>query len=226
MAIVFHEPTFRRGLFGGAAAVSLLGLLVELLHYQGGWGWPALGLFSLSVEGNLPTWYSSLLLFGCGVALLAAGSGARQSRAPFQRSWTLLGLIFSYMSLDEAVELHEQLGKLLVLHGYQYLSWIVPAGVVVLLIGLAYLPFLRHLVPRTRRRFVLAGALYVGGALVMELPLGYWASRAGTDNLIYALIDWVEESLEIFGATLFLVSLLEHLCERHGELRITEGIED
>jgi len=221
MPIVFQQRSLGRLLFGAACAVSLLGLFAEVVHHlvpssQS----PLLPMLSLSVESNLPTWYSSLLLAGCALLLLAVGAGARQSAAPFRRHWTFLGLVFLYMSLDEAVEIHENLHGIVELHGLFFFSWVVPAGAVVFLLGLAYLPFLRHLPAQTRWRFVLAGVLYVGGALLLELPLGYWAERHGRDNLIYGLIDWVEETLELFGATLFLVSLLGYLGQRHGELRL------
>jgi hypothetical protein len=220
MPLAIPQRMTRRVLFFAAALVSLLGLISELLHYVAQLNFTILGLFSLSLEGNLPTWYSSLLLFACGLALHAVAAGARQQSAPFRHRWALLGCIFMFMSLDEAVELHEQLGRLVKLHGVLYFSWVVPASVIVILLGLAYLPFLVHLPARTRWRFVIAGALYVGGALLLELPLGYWAERAGTENLTYVLIDWVEESLEIFGATLFLSSLFEYLGEKHGALQL------
>lgn len=83
----------------------------------------------------------------------------------------------------------------------------IPAGAIVLALGLAYLPFVRALAPLTRTRFALAGTIYVGGALLMELPLGWWTSVHGDDNLGYGLIDWVEESMELAGASLFLLAL-------------------
>lgn len=222
MALTLDERTIRRAIFGASAAIALLGLIVEILHYTVDTsGSVLLPFFSLSVEANLPTFYAALLLAGCGVLLLLVGAGAAQTGAPFRRRWKALGAVFLYLSLDEAVELHEHLGKLLQFGGVLYYSWVVPAGVLVLALGLLYLPLLRHLPQKTRRRFVLAGVLYVGGALALELPLGWWAERAGTENLRYALLDWVEESLELAGSSLFLVSLLSHLRERHGELRVT-----
>lgn len=220
MPVVLQERTVRWLLLLATAVVSLLGLAAELVHQlvpsaQS----PLLPLLSLSVEGNLPTWYSSLLLAGCGVLLLIAAAAVKQTGGSFVRRWALLGAVFLYMSLDEAVELHEHLGEFVQLHGVLYFSWIIPAGVIVLLLGLAYLPFLKHLPARTRWRFVVAGVLYVCGALVMELPLGWWAERAGRHNLVYGLLDWVEESMEMFGAALFLLSLLTHLREQ-GELRL------
>ena len=46
----------------------------------------------------------------------------------------------------------------------------------------------------------------------MELPLGYWTDQHGQENLMYGMIDLVEESLEIIGVSLFLYTLLEHLA--------------
>ena len=108
------------------------------------------------------------------------------------------------------------------MHGVLYFSWVVPAGIIVAALGIAYLPFLRRLPARTRWRFVLAGALYVGGALLMELPLGWWAERAGDDNLVYGLLDFVEESLELAGTSLFLAALLDYLGARGVVLRLAE----
>lgn len=222
MAVVLHERTIRRGLFLTSALVALLGLIAELLHYLAPTlRWAILPFLSLSVESNFPTWYSSGLLAGCALLLILIAVGVRQSGAAFFRHWLALGLVFLYMSLDEAIELHENLGQLVELHGVLFFSWVVPAGVLVLFIGLAYLSFLKHLPRQARLRFIAAGLLYVGGALGVELPLGYWAERAGRENLVYALIDWVEETMEIFGATLFFVSLLAYLRQHFGELRLS-----
>ena len=220
-ALVLREHRLQWGLWCMTAVVSLLGLLVELVHYlRPSVQTVLVPLFSLSIEGNFPTWYAAALLFCCGLCLLAIGAGARQSETGFSRRWTFLGGTFVFMSLDESIELHENLGRLVDLHGVLFFSWVVPAGFIVLVMGLAYLPFLKHLPTPMRLRFVLAGSLYVGGALLLELPLGYWAERHGHDNLTYALIDWVEETLELVGATLFLISLTRHLREQFGALQL------
>jgi hypothetical protein len=126
----------------------------------------------------------------------------------------VLVIVFAYMSLDEAVEIHEHLGGWIETGGLLYFDWVIPAAVLVLAVGIAYLRFLAHLDPQTRRRFVVAGALYVGGALLMELPLGWWTEQHGDDNLGYALMDWIEETLELAGASYFLVSLWQYRSDR------------
>ena len=98
--------------------------------------------------------------------------------------------------------------------GVLFFSWVIPASVVVGALGLAFARFLGRLDAIDRRRFVIAGALYVGGALAMELPLGWWTEREGDDNLVYGMLDWVEETLELAGATFFLVALRARLARR------------
>lgn len=194
----------RAPLLAATATIAFLGLAAEVAEYRLGAPAPIVELFSLSYEGNVPTWYASVLLFSCS-ALLAAV--ARVEHGVRRRRWWILAGIFGYMSLDEAIELHEYLGWLVRGEGLFYYSWVLPAGALTLAIGLAYLPFLRALPSLTRWRFVLAGAVYVGGALGMELPLGLWVETYGDDNLGYGLIDFVEESLELVGASVFLLAL-------------------
>jgi hypothetical protein len=218
--ITLSRPRLAVGLGVGLSLVSFAGLLAEILK-------SALNLkedrglvpiFSMSYEQNVPTWYSSLLLFSTGALLFLIGADAKKSRAAFATHWYALGVGFFCISMDEVASLHEYAGWLR-LGGVLYFSWVIPAAIVVALVGLSYLRFLKHLDPKTRLRFLIAGAIYVGGAVGMELPLGYWTERAGTNNLVYGLIDWVEESMEILGVTLFLLALVDHLRARDVRLR-------
>jgi hypothetical protein len=215
MEIASLLPSLRRLVLVATAVVALLGLGAELVHHLiPGIESPLLPLLSLSEEANVPTWYSSMLLFSCGVILCAIGLAVRSTAGRFWKHWSFLGIVFVYMSLDETAQFHERLNSILPpLHGAFYFSWIIPVGIAVAVVGIAYLRFLAHLPPPTRRRFVVAGILYVGGALGMEIPLGIWTEHAGGDNLGYALIDFVEESLEMLGAALFLLALLRHWVE-------------
>ncbi len=197
-------------LVAGVTAVAALGLAVEMVHaFSHADVVEALvGLFSLSYEQNVPTWLATCLLFSAGVALAKAAAATSRRRGPMARRWWGLSAIFFYLSLDELAELHENLNG--VAGGVVYFDWIVPAAVALAAVAALYLPFLARLPAPTRRAFLLAGALYVGGALLMELPLGWWAARAGEENVGYALIDWVEETLELAGAAVFLVAVRAH----------------
>ncbi len=208
--------TLRRWLLAIAGVLTALGVGVEVAYYalDARRLEPLVTFLSLSYERNLPTWYASGLLLGCAGVLAAIARTATLARAPGRRHWWALAGAFAYLSLDETVGLHEHLGGLLSLGGVLFFTWVVPAAVLVAVGGLAFLPFLARLPPRRRAQFVLAGVLYVGGALGMELPLGWWTEQHGNDNLVYALIDHVEEALELVGASLFLAALVEELGER------------
>lgn len=212
MEVTVSKAKLRAVLFGLMAAVAVAGLAVEvlrpILRLRSRSG--VVPLLSLSYEQNVPTWYSSSLMLACSLALAVAALGARREGG-YRKHWWGLSAGFAAISLDEIVGLHEEVSSFLDLGGVLYFSWVVPATIVVAALGIVYLRFLTHLPRETRVRFIVAGAIYVTGAVVMELPLGYWTEKAGSDNLGYALIDFVEESMEMLGANLFLLSLVEHL---------------
>ncbi len=198
-------------LFTVAIGLSLVGLIAELRYAKGALSADVTHFLSLSAENNLPTWYATCLLFWCALRLFENGQSARAQAQPRALTWMLLAVVFLYMSLDEAAEIHEHLGELVEGHGLLYFSWVIPAFAFVLAVGAACVPFLFTLPRRTRYRFIAAGALYVGGALGMELPLGLWVEQHGDDNFTYAALDLLEETLELLGASFFVVALEAHL---------------
>lgn len=207
MTTTIPATSVRRTLVLATALFCLVGLTVELLRHVGGLDHPALSLWSLSYEGNMPSWYASVLPLLCA-ALLAWLAASEASDRPH---WRALALGFAYISIDEAVSLHELLGELFDTEGVLHFGWVLPAAAIVLTVGIAFLGFLRRLDAPTARRFVLAGALYVTGAVLFELPLGWWTERHGADSMGYALIDWCEETLEFTGLTMFAATLLARL---------------
>jgi hypothetical protein len=152
------------------------------------------------------------------LAIIASDERRRGSR--WVRHWWALSLIFFYISLDELSSLHENANHWFALGGILYFGWVIPAGIAVAVVGLSYLRFLAALPARARRGFLVAGAFYVGGALGVELILAYWTDVVGDKNFGYSLIDLVEESMEMIGASLFLLALLEYLGSPAGEVRL------
>jgi len=178
-------------------------------------------LFSMSYEGNVPTFYSAVILSLAAVLLGFSGIAAKKAQEKFVAHWWILALGFTYIAIDEVFSIHEMAGGFLKLSGVLYFSWVVPAAFVVLVVGLSYLRFLQHLPRRTAFRFLIAGAMYVGGAVVMELPLGFWTEKHGSHNLGYGLIDAVEESLEMLAINLFNLWLVDHLASKNVTLRFS-----
>lgn len=196
----------RAWLIASTVAASLLGLLAIAGRWR--FDWPELGLhslLSLSYEANLPTWHASMLAFVCALLLFVWAPQLARDRLAAR----VLGVGFVVISIDELVGLHELLSEPFQFDSpLLHFGWVVPAGVLVLGLGAGFVPFLRHLPRGTAARFILAGGLYVGGAVGMELPLGAWTAEHGDDGLGYALIDWLEETLEIAGMTVFACTLL------------------
>lgn len=168
-------------------------------------------LFDLDADQNVPTWYSSSMLLIC--ALLLAGA-AVANRGIHRLYWSGLAIGFLYLSADEASSIHEKvrpvLGGWLHTGDFTDYVWVVLYGPIVLVLALAYLRFLRDLPVDTRRLFLAAGSLYVGGALGMEVVGGLYATFFGSSNLTYTLLTHIEELLEMLGVIIFVYSLLLH----------------
>jgi hypothetical protein len=204
--------------------LTVAGFAAEYCRYILGSKSPLVNFFSLTEEKNLPTWWSSFLLLACSVVLGAIAATKSRAAGEFKTHWAVLAAIFCYMSIDEFVEIHEWLSGapgLANLHGFLYYGWVVPAGFVVLVFALSYLMFLFHLPMSSRIKVALAGALFVGGALGVELILGLWTETHDDNNFVWAMIGLVEESMEIMGSSLFLYALVEYLGHAVPELRVT-----
>ena len=184
-------------------------------------------LFDPDAEANVPTWFSSLLLL-LAAALLAAMARAKHVRRdPFTPLWIALAMVFAGLSVDEFASVHELLDRVLrgerSTHGIFYFAWVIPAIVGLLVLGLFYRRLLLSLPGHTRRLFVLAAAIYVGGALGVAMLGGFVADAYGEENLTYALIAAAEEALEMAGVVVFIRALLLYLAAEVGPLEIRWG---
>lgn len=85
----------------------------------------------------------------------------------------------------------------------------------ILILALFFLGFLLRLPSCTRRFFLGAGAIYLGGAIGVEMIGGYYAEVYGFDSLEYQLIAHAEESLEMAGIIVFIYALLRYLADHY-----------
>lgn len=179
-------------------------------------------IFDVDAETSIPNWYSAVAL-AVSAALLAATAAASRARKQTRDlpAWTALTLIFTFLSLDEIAGIHERVGRrlhyLLHLDGFFRFAWVVPALVLVALVGATFLPFLSRLPARRRRQFVAAGLIFVGGAVGMEM-IGAKVYTAAGENLTLAFVVCyhLEEFMEMLGIVLFNAALIEHLAELLG----------
>lgn len=201
--------------------MSAAGLAVELLksiyHWKGRTG--VVPLLSLSYEENVPTYYSAAILLFASLASALAAAAFRRERRRDSIAWAGLAAGFFYISMDEVLQFHEKWGSSIHTTGILHFSWVIPAAAILAVLAVLYAPFLLRLPPRTRNRLLLAGAVYVTGAVVLELPLGAWTEEKGEKTLGYALIDWLEETLEMTGIVLYLLTVFDLLSSRDTTLR-------
>ena len=168
--------------------------------------------FDLDEEQNIPTFFSVCLLMGAGLILTLIATDRRVRQAPGAAHWRWLAIGFFFLGTDEFAGIHEQVGALIDAvfgrqHGLFEASWVIAGLGIVAVVGGLYLPFLFKLPLRTRVAFIVAGAVYVGGAVGMEMIESLHRERAGRD-FIGVILNTFEEGLEMAGVILFIDALL------------------
>jgi hypothetical protein len=108
------------------------------------------------------------------------------------RHWLGLGIVFSFLSLDELVSIHELLTKPTwrIVHGGEILygvAWAIPYALVCIPLGFAYLRFWLRLPVRTRALIALAAVVFVGGAVVVE-TLRHFVTHGRTGDIVSASV--------------------------------------
>ena len=185
-------------------------------------------IFDVGAEQSIPTWYASVSLLICAALLWIIGAANQGSDDGAKMQWKGLATIFLLLSLDEVATVHEWTANLLPNvepEGIFYYTWLLLGIPFAALISLLYLRFLFRLPPRTRRLFVLAGAVFVGGALGMEMINAQEEFLHGSGTLRYAAMTGFEELMEMVGVLIFMYSLLVHLAAetRDVSVRVREA---
>jgi hypothetical protein len=219
MIPLVRARTLGRILWIGAALAVGMHLLTYGVYVWG--GRRSLGLlrhFDLDFEGNVAVWFSSAVLLVGAMVLAGVGLEARRAREPYARHWLALSLIFVYLSADEAGQIHEvmqgPMDELVSMHGWLTYAWVIPGAVIALILGLAFLRFIRNLPNPTRRWVIVSGAAFVLGALVIETYGGMLSDELGYDSTPYQMEVAVEEGFELFGASTFIWAIARYAEQR------------
>lgn len=185
--------------------------------------------FYYDLEGNIPTWFSSILLFLCAERAWRVASAARAAGNRWHRHWRGLSVIFAYLSMDELVQLHEQvvvpLREALSLGGVLRFAWVIIAVPLVIVFAIIYLRFLMAQPLWTRVAFIVSGLVYVGAAAGMEMIGALVVTAFGFQSLLYAAVSAVEEGAEMIGVVLFLGALTVALARMQGRTTATTASE-
>lgn len=178
--------------------------------------WLLLQLFDLDEENNLPTWFSSFLLLNCGFFLYVFSSGEQVQKKFY---WRFMAAGFFLLAIDEVAGLHETFNSSI------EMNWAIPAAILVLFLAVAFVPFLLSLPRKLAFMFIVSGAVFVSGAIIVELL----SEDMDSDSLAYMLAVAVEEGLEMLGALLFLATLLKEMGrsgnEQSGKVSVDVSID-
>jgi hypothetical protein len=185
------------------------------------------GLFNLDYELNFPSIYSALTLLFCSIILFVITSIKKKKDDSYTAYWRGLSIIFAFLAFDELTSLHEQMigpvKAAVNTSGFLYFAWVIPGGIGVLFFLLIFLRFIINLPKKTRNHFLMAGSIYISGAIGCELVGGYIVDiYRNHTSFPYLFIFTLEEFLEMLGVAVFIYGLLSHMsyCTQGTVLKI------
>jgi hypothetical protein len=185
----------------------------------------------VGADTSIPTWYSSIALLLCSVLLATIAATKKRQGERYATHWGVLSAIFLILSVDEVARIHEMVGNLSSYSvvklagfspgGFVYYFWVVPGAVFVLAVLLAYARFLLHLPRRTRLLLLVAGGVFVAGAIGVEmlgsrLVFDVVQSRGKLRNasvdaqVMIEVAVAIEELLEMLGVVILVYALLSY----------------
>ncbi len=176
---------------------------------------PLVHLIHVEEEGNIPTYYSALLLLGSAILLAFIAYFTRLQNKPYFKHWIVLSIIFFYLSIDDAAAIHETiippLRALLNTSGIFFYAWVIVAIPLLVVFLLAYFKFVRDLPRQIRNLFIISGALFVFGAMGLDMAAGFVVTHNLWIHTIEPALMITEELLENVGIVLFIYALLSYL---------------
>jgi hypothetical protein len=173
-------------------------------------------IFNLDEEHNIPAVYSFFQLLTACFLLAMIARHAWQTKDKLRAYWWLLTLLFLYISFDELESFHERASLWIHLHfhttGFFYFAWVAPAIFILLALGIIMGKFLWHLPAPARKRFMLAGTIYISGAVGGDAVAGKYISIHGSGmGWPYVLEYHIEETMELMAIAYFIYALLLYI---------------
>lgn len=170
--------------------------------------------FLLAQEGNPSTWLAAVALALTGGAAWLVGHGRVDGRM-----WSTVAGVLVVMSLDEVAAFHERLGGVPVIPGIGTRGWAGAGALIAGIVGMKLFRWVFGLEPPLRRALLAGGAVFLAGALGVEVIAGDWEAARGRDAGFW-LVSSIEENLELLGVLVVLRALLDHLAARPQALAV------
>lgn len=238
------------------AGLVALQVIIAVGHIRYGMQLGALTeLADMDLEANLPTIFNVLLFLVAALLFVVMGR-TEQGRA--RLAWTTMAGVCVFLAFDEGAQIHEKFmlvtwqlvdgardadGSL----GLLYYAWFIPYLAAVVMLGTLLLPWFVRLDRRLRMGFLMAGIIYLAGAVGMEAYSGKVAEALLADQVPDGQVPWmpcfaypvgqcalytepgyvvpyvIEETLEMVGLIVCIGFLLDGLERRRVRLRVGFG---
>ncbi|SEN66354.1 hypothetical protein [Cryobacterium luteum] len=189
-------------------------------------GWRGLsalaGLVYADGEANLWAWASGLLLAGIALCLATVGFAAR-NEGDLGAPYFVLAAVAVELSADEIAQLHEKLARFDLDSRFTF-AWLT-VGVPLAVVACLLLLWIARKIDRLlRRRLIVAGAIYLLGAVGFEaiggIAVGGRLDELSRASLTYHALVGMEEGLEVTGALIALGAVLSALVVERMETGI------
>lgn len=185
-------------------------------------------LFDMWREHNLPNLYASMTLFFCALLSFLISLSERRSDGGFALHWLGLAVLLAFVSADEMVMIHEHLIRplraSLGTSGIFYFAWVIPYGIAVIVLGVIYLRFFRKLAPHTRTLMAVAAAVYIGGAVGLEMLGAVEYEKAQSRTLLLDVYALIEETMEMVGVLILIRALTGEIARRELQLQFSPAL--
>lgn len=206
-------------------ALTVLNLVVQVAHI---WGHDTLfgfgPLFAYTDPRALVHLWIALLLFACA-GIVGLLTYLRDQRGLASSYWAGLIVLFVFLGIDEGVALHDVL-TLPVRAAFSHVDllhtgWVLPYGLLLAVVGVAYLPFLWTLTLRTATWLTLAALLYFAGMIVCTALAGRELLYHGDQwSFAYAAFVTLAEAFKQAGIAALVYGLLDYIAREFPELRL------
>lgn len=178
-------------------------------------------MFDVGHEFNLPTFFSGMLFFVLSASALICAMYDKFLQKPKKEwsPWILISAILLFLSLDELIQVHEQLTYhtqyiLRGVSGFFYFAWVIPYGIMVAFLSFYLIPFFLNL-PRYTQNIILLGAgVFILGALGMEMIGARFYEIGGVYHPGFIVASSVEEIMEIAGQLIAVFGLFGEISRR------------
>lgn len=176
---------------------------------------PILKLFYLDYETNIPSFFNMLLLLiVSSISYLIYVLKKKIKQPSFY--WLFICFIFFFLALDETISIHENVNLLIYNKGWRATGffkflWVVPYAILAILFLILSIGMLKKLPSNIRNGFIIAGGIYVTGAVGFEMIGGKIIDTYGIQTVSYIVSSSIEEILEMSGLIIFIHFLLKYL---------------